>query len=558
MNPSEIVNSISPRNPSGAKGWNAFRRFFDIWGDPEKRDTSGWNNYYYFYRQIAQHTATVSLKRMKWIAVIFQIYFFSPILLPFIVHLILGKTDVMKDLGPALAIGPLAPPVILALIIFLLPMVMVTGAFKLKHKNRGLMTSRAKEPPLLAHLSGYTTNSGVVAGALQSLFYTWCKLVLYMLPAIAGFAVLWILAVLTPAGENGPFGWIAIIYRVVNVVLVKNSGILIPCFLFFLATVSMFLSMQFFCYRLDTLLLMIFVGWVGVDCGVTSFFDHLGGAQLSPLLDFAITLFIPVTLFAMAYFPLAAADTMVYGLGKQAKWLRILQLLMVLSGIAIFVGINTLSGEVTHIVDARELALEWTALGVFGLLADSVTLATPYARNLCGLRSSKTFLLKCFDVTSPLSLIPIVILEWIVLVASVCLLGDFSPYQYGSFALDISYNFVPTIKRLWDDFMQLYTNRNLRLDCGLIMLVWSLAHLALGYLIRRRRNDPQVKEAWNVYAMFNGIVMLPLLVAFLLFGNFLRGPIWIISFHLISIAVMFILARERKPSSPKRKDSAEP
>ena len=86
-----------------------------------------------------------------------------------------GKTDLSDLLIPALSLGSAFGLQYFILLFPFLPVIMVSPAFKLRAKKQGLMTSRASEQPLLAHLVQYTTDRGLVTGALQSLLFTWRK-----------------------------------------------------------------------------------------------------------------------------------------------------------------------------------------------------------------------------------------------------------------------------------------------------------------------------------------------------------------------------------------------
>ena len=55
-------------------------RWLDRDLDLEGRDTSDWNIYYYYFRQVAQHRAPIKLKYMKWFTLAFQLYFFGSII----------------------------------------------------------------------------------------------------------------------------------------------------------------------------------------------------------------------------------------------------------------------------------------------------------------------------------------------------------------------------------------------------------------------------------------------------------------------------------------------
>ncbi len=567
MNTSGIVNSIAPRTSSKQGAWDALRRFFDIWGDPEKRDTTCWNNYYYYYRQIAQHTASISLRRLKWIAILFQAYFFVHMGMPLLV-MAFRKNVVAGEFYRLAAASSSMPPVLLVLVLFLIPTVMVCNAFKLKQGARGLMTSRAKEPPLLSHLTQYTTHSGLVTGALQSLFYTWCRFALYLLPAILTFfgilvySFVWIAAHNEVTESNATGAVYLAVHRIAQALLHQDANWLVPSVLVLLVTVCVFFSMQFFCYRLDTLAMMLYIGWLGVVILIEQFativlHDNTAG-EAEPVVHFMTILFIPACLFGMAYFILAAADTMHYGLGKQAKWLRGLQLLMVATGLLLFFNIHVfIRNGVLHDNTASQLAFLWTALGVFGLLADSLALATPRAKHLCELHASRPFPLKLFDVSSPLSLFPILALELLVIVAAVILLGRFE-FQYGSFWKDFAFapGLMP-IKNIWNALMTKVDNWTLRILLGIFLIVCSVIHLVLGIMIRLGRSNPQMKEPWNFYVRFNGVVMAAVAVGYISMGGMLLwNPFTIVLFYLVSMIVLLVLARDRKTSKIKRKDAA--
>ena len=568
MNPTEIVNSIAPRKPSKQGAWDALRRFFDIWGDPEKRDTTCWNNYYYYYRQIAQHTASISLRRLKWIAILFQAYFFVHMGLPLLIWL-LRRGEVGPNELYQLAVASSAmPPIILVLVLFLVPTVMVGNAFKLKQAARGLMTSRAKEPPLLSHLMQYTTHSGLVFGALQSLFYSWCKFALYLLPAILTFfgilvySFVWIAAHNEVTNGNATSAVYLAVHRIAEALLHQDANWLVPSVLVLLVTVCVFFLMQFFCYRLDTLAMMLYIGWLGVVILIEQFATIVlhgkTAGEAEPVVHLMTILFIPACLFGMAYFVLAAADTMHYGLGKQAKWLRSLQLLMVATGLLLFFNIHVfIRNGVLHDNTASQLAFLWTALGVFGLLCDSLALATPRAKHLCELHASRLFPLKLFDVSSPLSLLPILALEFFVVLAAVLLLGRYE-FQYGTFWKDFA--FAPglePVKNLWSALMTKPNNWTLRILLGIFLIVCGVIHVVLGIMIRLGRSNPQMKEPWNFYVRFNGIVMVAVAIGYIFIAGILLGkPLLVVLIHLASMIVLLVLARDRKTSKTKRKDAA--
>ena len=170
-----------------------FVRWFDRGLDLEGRDTSDWNIYYYYFRQVAQHRAPIKLKYLKWFALVFQLYFFGTIIFAIINGIL--AASVPRGAGEGfeaipifahifLGIAGLASNLLLLLPMLLLPVIVVAPAFRLRSKNRALITSRAKEPPLLAHLVQYTSHKGLVQGVLQSFFYTWKRLLILLSPCL--------------------------------------------------------------------------------------------------------------------------------------------------------------------------------------------------------------------------------------------------------------------------------------------------------------------------------------------------------------------------------------
>ena len=565
MNPTEIVNSIAPTGAPSAKRGGALRRFFDIWGDPEKRDTSGWNVYYYYYRQIAQHTAAISLKRMKWIAILFQLYFFLHMLLPIIASIYRGEL-LLTPFQNIVVLGLIVPPMLLMIVSFLIPTIMIGNAFKLTLTGRGLMTSRAKEPPLLAHLSQYTSNSGLVVGAIQSLIYTWCRFMLYLLPSILALVALWIysLLVIAPYGNDLESGWAIALWVRVFHLLAFDVRWFLPCLLVFLATTSVFFTMQFLCYRLDTLALMIFLGAFAISIVMLQFGNALfkgtsGDTAWVPLVDYVTSMFIPACLIGIAYFPLAAADTMDYGLGKASRWLRALQVLMAAVGVYAFVLFGNLTPESAKgtrlsLSSVNRMVFIWALLGVSGLLADSLALASPRAKNLCRLHASRSFPRRCFDPSSPWSLLPIVLLEWLLILFTVGLLGEYH-HAYGSFAKDIMVNpGLTPFRYLWRDLMS-PDNVYVRVYIELGSEVWGVIHFALAVMFRLRRNNPQMKPACKFFVQYNLIVMVSLFIGYIFLGGLLRKPVWFIVFYVVSLIVLFAVARDREPSARKKKES---
>ena len=129
-------------------------RWFDRGLDLEGRDTSDWNIYYYYFRQVAQHRAPIKLKYLKWFALAFQLYFFGSIVFAIINGILafeaaktsgqgegFGGLAIFAFLG--LGVAGLASNLLLLLPMLLVPVLVVAPAFRLRSKNRVLITSRA-------------------------------------------------------------------------------------------------------------------------------------------------------------------------------------------------------------------------------------------------------------------------------------------------------------------------------------------------------------------------------------------------------------------------------
>ena len=541
-----------------------FRAWFGLWRDRdlslEGRDTSDWNIYYYYFRQIYQHTAPLKLKHMKWIALLFQLYFFGMILLAQLRFLLVFNKESIKvgkglELSDALLdmismLGVSANIYIMPALLFI-PVFMV--GFKLRAKAQGFITSRAKAQPLLAHLVQYTSNKGLVQGALQSLLFTWGRFILLLLPAI-------IVAVLLLTG----YAALEQSDKAFKLAFGLPVGAIMA-----VLTLSLFFMMQPFCYRLDTLMLIIGIGIETVVFTALGFDDKAS-------MEFWTGLwccYVPSTLFACVYFPLAAADTGEYGLGKRtSKWIRILLcsvagvfLLTLLATNAIpacrdgsptfrelyFGGDSSLAEYDKSILfrhrEFVEILFMFFKLGLFlsvcGLLVSSVSVISQRAASLRLRREDGSFLRKLFDPASPVSLIPVVGLELIALMTVSIWTEPFSRYM--SFR---------------ETFLRLNMPQTAR-------VVWTAIHFGLVFAYVRQLRKPEMKDPWNSHVQFNmvsliGIVAIEL--ALVLSGD--AGAAKPLSFGLYagSIFVLFavfgityFLSMAKKPVSPEAGPTAE-
>ena len=488
-----------------------FRAWLGLWRDRdldlEGRDTSDWNIYYYYFRQVYQHTAPVKLKYMRWIALLFQIYFFGMILLAQLRSLLvfskesvrLGKRLELSDalLDTISMLGVSANIYIMPVLLFI-PVFMV--GFKLRAKAQGFITSRAKEPPLLAHLVQYTSNKGLVQGALQSLLFTWGRFILLLLPAI-------IVAVLLLTG----YAAVEQSDKAFKLAFGMPVGTIMA-----VLTLSLFFMMQPFCYRLDTLMLIIGIGIESIVFTALGFDDKAS-------MEFWTGLwccYVPSTLFACAYFPLAAADTGDYGLGKRtSKWIRILLysdagafLVTLLATNAIpacrdgslsfretFGGYVSLAESDKSILFRHREFIEilfqifkWGLfLSVCGLLVSSISVTSLLADRQRQLRAKKPFLREMFDPASPVSLIPVVVLELIVLLTVPAWTEPFRRHM--SFRMSSGSWTLP------------------------VRVIWTAIHFGLVFAYVRQRRKPEMKDPWNFNVSFNmaciiGIVAVALIL----------------------------------------------
>ena len=448
--------------------------------DLEGRDTSDWNIYYYYYRQVAQHHALIKLKHMKWIALIFQLYFFGMLALTQIRFLFLfdrtkgfTKEAFIDMLGGYTAMVGMSANIYILPALLFVPVFMVVPAFRLRNKAQGLMTSRAKEPPLLAHLVQYTSNKGLVQGVLQSLIFTWKRFVILLLPAIVVALLLLTTGALIDHTETA--------YKLA---FAAPAGVALS-----VLTLSLFFVMQPFCYRWDTLLVMVCIGIETVMIVILGF-DAKNSA------DFWICFsacYIPSCLFGCAYFPLAAADTGEYGLGKRtSKGIRILLYATAGVFLACLLSTNAFPGllnEAGHAVldDFKELSRTLLLYFILGLcvcvsclLVTSVSVTSPLAERQRRIRAKGPFLRKLFDPASPFSLIPILALELIALAA------------------------VSEWIRPFTRFMNIGRTRSVAGDCVQIArVVWTAMHFSLAFVSARQLRKPERKDPWLSHLPFN-------------------------------------------------------
>lgn len=536
MNPetASAVTNPPPETPPSPvpaqKKPGLLRRWLGMWFDRdldlEGRDTSDWNIYYYFYRQIAQHRAPIKLKHMKWLALLFQLYFFGMLLLSIVRTLLVLSGRLGAPAGDSAGnvfysflsmIGVSANIYIMPLLL-LAPVFMVCGAFKLQNKSRGL-TSRAKEQPLLAHLVQYTSNKGLVTGALQSLAFTWKRMVLLLSPCIV---VTVLLLIAFAAAEHTETAFKLAFAAPVGLVL---------CVL----TASLFFLLQPFCYRLDSVI-------VAVGIGIEAFLlVSLGIVSSNDAADFWVffsVCFVPSCLFAIVYFPLAAADTGEYGLGKRtSKRIRIL--LYATAGVflaAMLLAKGAFSMFMDHpgnTSDLRSTVRSFEAMTLFfvsgfsvcvcGLLVSSLSVTSPLAERQRRIREKEPFLRKLFDPASPLSLIPVVALELIVLATmflSVRVFVRTAGGYHGPLGTAIRYSLG---------------------SVGRIRNAWTVIHFGLALAYTSQRRKPEMKAPWESHVRFNMICIVGYVVIQLLLAlTTAKGAGFLgLVLYIVSIIVLF-------------------
>ena len=528
-----------PRAKRGLRG---------IWANPEKYDTSDWNVYYFYFRQIAQHGG-LKLKNLKWVGLIADIYFFIIILVVLFIKIktahththVSGIDDVAKALLSLIVSGSIVfnPLGILFIILTVAPVVVVGRAFKLQTRNHGFLTSRAKEPPLLSHLVEYTSGNGLIEGVIQSFIYTYVRMFLFLLPAILLFVVTGIVAVTMLPTELGIPLLTASFLRI-------SLGIIMGSL-----AAAVFLTMQGFSYRLDTLCFVVLLA-------AEFIFHYVSLAKYllsSNSFDIGRSFLFLFLMWAacMVYFPLAAADTLEFGIGKHARTIRLFLLGIILVNILslffrihFFGSISALSGsanplsisstipvDLEHVpsgdiplgISLRFTAMPvlWILAGVIGLLVSSLSAASYRAKYLFQLHmltAKKGLLVRFFDPASPSSVIPVVALELFVA---------------GLFAA-ITRN--PEDASFWSGDGSVFPRTTLMIA----FWIWSSFHFALMLVIFRRRHSHKERKPWLTHPQFSGtffLILAILGIPWLLSGGNIVFPFFYLIMSTVSLFIIW-------------------
>ena len=416
----------------------------------------------------------------------------------------------------------------------LLPVLVVAPAFRLRSKNRALITSRAKEPPLLAHLVQYTSHKGLVQGVLQSFFYAWKRLLIFLSPCLIPILLFltWGIVEGIVSGDLTAAAFLRFAFAPVCAVLCVMA-------------VSLFFLMQPFCYRLDSLMVAICIGvetvvLIGIFIGTSS-------ADFLPF----FLVYVVSCLFAIVYFPLAAADTGELGLGKQtSKWLRILLytaacvfLALLLLSKSFFADLNSSSYQ-GDLVELLAMVMMWgLAACICGLLVTSMSATSPLAARQLQTRAKEPFLKKLFDPASPLSLLLVISLELISLAAVLILL---LPEQeslrttgslHGVFGTLILYSWGSRVRN-----------------------VWTALHFGLAFAYARQRKKPEMKAPWEFHVRFNSITLVSYVAVQLFLAlTTARGAGFVGNvLYIVSIIVLFTTFGYLKSSASTYKVEASP
>lgn len=523
-----------------------FVRWFDRGLDLEGRDTSDWNIYYYYFRQVAQHRTMLKLKYLKWFALVFQLYFFGTIVFAVINSILAleaAKTSGQGEGFGALAIfaflwlgvAGLASNLVFLLPLLFLPVLMVAPAFRLRSKNRALITSRAKDPPLLAHLVQYTSHKGLVQGALQSFLYTWKRLFLLLTPCLVPILLILISGIMSGIASDDLTGsalrWFA--FTPVSAVLCVMA-------------VSLFFLMQPFCYRLDSLMVAICIGIETI-----MFFGIIVSQSKEDLLPFFL-IYAVSCLFAIVYFPLAAADTGEYGLGKRtSRWLRILLyataggfLVALLLSKSFFASMNDSTYHLRYytgdgMTEHLAMVMIWgLAVCICGLLVTSISTTSPLAERQMQTRAKEPFLKKLFDPASPLSLLPVLALELITL-ATVFIL-----FQSEQAAIRTPGGGYHSVVRTLLLYSWVSRARN----------AWTAIHFALALAYVRQRKKTEMKAPWDFNVRFNtncivSYVAVQLLMALLTGTRGNATAVGLILYIISIIALSTVIGWLKSPAS---------
>lgn len=228
----------------------------------------------------------------------------------------------------------------------------------------------------------------LVGGAIRALLFMWGRFSLYMLPVILIF--LGILVFATTAASRG-----------------TDSGILpILCLFLMLAVWGFAWCMQQFCRRTDTLLMALFflpafgVLFLFMFLGGTGLYA-LGGSSPEQFYGGFLSSFFPFLIFCagcMGYSTTVTLDTLEHGLSGYAWGVRALQIAAVIFGYVMGTA-------------GMPACLLWTGIGICGLLVNSVNSTSILAQRFRRLRPRRSVLRDLFNPASPLSAIPILLLE---------------------------------------------------------------------------------------------------------------------------------------------------
>ena len=271
--------------------------------------------------------------------------------------------------------------------------------------------------------------------------------------------------------------------------------------------VSLFFLMQPFCYRLDSLMVAIGVGFETImlvrfiimfKLTPTGLVPAASAASSADFLAFS-SVYIVSCLFAIVYFPLAAADTGELGLGKQtSKWIRILLyttagvfLVLMLLSKAFFASLNDSSYQ-GELVELLAMVMVWgLAICICGLLVTSMSATSPLAARQLQTRAKEPFLKKVFDPASPLSLLPALALELITL-ATVFIL-----FQSERDAIRMPGTYHGAVGTI------------ILYSCGSrARNAWTAIHFGLALAYARQRRKPEMKAPWEFNVRFNMIVLI--------------------------------------------------
>ncbi|MBP5586567.1 MAG: hypothetical protein J6Y92_09470 [Lentisphaeria bacterium] len=526
-----------------------FVRWFDRGIDLEGRDTSDWNIYYYYFRQVAQHRAPIKLKYLKWFALVFQLYFFGTIIFAIINGIL--AASVPRGAGEGfeaipifahifLGIAGLASNLLLLLPMLLLPVIVVAPAFRLRSKNRALITSRAKEPPLLAHLVQYTSHKGLVQGVLQSFLYTWKRLLILLSPCLVPILLFLVYGIVD-----------GIVSGDLTAAAFLRFAFTPACAVLCVLAVSLFFLMQPFCYRLDSLMVAIGVGFETIMFIRFIIMFKLTPSGMVPAASAASSadflavssVYVVSCLFAIVYFPLAAADTGELGLGKRtSKWIRILLyttagvfLALILLSKAFFASLNDSSYQ-GDLAEFLAMVMVWgLAICICGLLVTSMSATSPLAARQLQTRAKEPFLKKMFDPASPLSLLPALALELITLATLFIL---FQSEREAIRTPGTYHGVVGTI---------------ILYSCGSrARNAWTAIHFALALAYVRQRKKPEMKAPWDFHVRFNMIVLITYVAIRLFLALTSRNSAGFVGIvlYIVSLIVLFtVFGFLKSPSS---------